>query len=67
MQKNKHTHQVLFCVTLLVLILVNYPLLRIFDVPVLVGGVPLLYFFLFAVWGGFILFLAFFTERHSHD
>ncbi len=67
MQRKKHVNQILLCVTLLVLILINYPLLRIFDVPVLVGGIPMLYFFLFSVWGAFVIFLAFFTERHQRD
>ena len=31
-------------------LLFNYPLVALFDRPILVGGVPLLYAYLFAAW-----------------
>lgn len=36
---------------LLAFALFNYPLLRIFDVDVLVLGVPLVWLYVFVVWG----------------
>ena len=38
------------------------PLLLVFDRPADVGGIPLLYFYLFAAWGGLIVLLAAVTE-----
>lgn len=35
---------------LLVVILYNYPVLSLFNVPVRISGIPLLYFYLFFVW-----------------
>jgi hypothetical protein len=40
------------------LILFNYPLLSLFDVPKTLLGIPLLYAYLFGVWLLLILFLA---------
>lgn len=39
-------------------LLVNVPLLTLFDRPVLVLGVPLLWAYLFAVWAGLIAAVA---------
>ncbi len=39
-------------------LLVNPPLLTLFDSPVLVLGVPLLWAYLFAVWAGLIAAVA---------
>ena len=36
------------------LLLFNYPLLAMFNVPRLVAGIPLLYLYLFAGWIGII-------------
>jgi hypothetical protein len=35
---------------ILVFFLLNYPLLHIFNLDVLVGGIPLLVLYLFVVW-----------------
>ncbi len=40
------------------LLLFNYPLLSLFDVPVIILGVPLLYGYLFGVWLLLIFLLA---------
>ena len=37
--------------------LFNYPLLRVFDVDVLVLGVPLVWLYVFVVWGLLIALL----------
>jgi hypothetical protein len=41
----------------------NYPLLALFSKIFLWYGIPVLYQYLFAVWGVFILFIAIITER----
>ena len=38
--------------------LFNYPLLRIADVPEVVLGVPLVWLYVFGVWGLLVLLLA---------
>ena len=38
--------------------LFNYPLLRIADVPVIVLGVPLVWLYVFVVWGLLIALVA---------
>jgi len=32
-------------------VLFNYPLISLFDLPKVVGGIPLLYGYIFTVWG----------------
>jgi hypothetical protein len=44
----------LFCLFLFAVLLFNYPLLALFDRPLLVAGIPLLYVCLFLVWAGVI-------------
>ena len=41
----------LVALAVLAFALFNYPLLRIFDVDVLVLGVPLVWLYVFVVWG----------------
>lgn len=38
--------------------LLNYPLLRIADLPVVVLGVPLVWLYVFVVWGLLIVLVA---------
>ncbi len=47
---------------LLGVLLLNPPLLTIFDEPVLVAGVPALYLYLFAAWALLIVLLALVAE-----
>ncbi|MEM9996583.1 MAG: hypothetical protein AAF809_02690 [Bacteroidota bacterium] len=44
-------------------LLLNYPLLTLANQSVTVGGVPLLYVYLFVVWGGLIALAAWTVER----
>ena len=44
-------------------IAVNYPLLTLFSKSIFVFGIPLLYFYLFAFWLIFILFIGLVVER----
>ncbi len=41
----------------------NPPLLSIFSKPLFVFGIPLLYLYLFFVWAGFVLLVAWNTSR----
>ena len=45
------------------LALFNYPLLRIADVPVVVLGVPLVWLYVFVVWGLLIALVALTTRK----
>lgn len=44
-------------------LLFNYPLLALFNRPVLLGGVPLLYVYVFAAWALLIGLLALMIEK----
>jgi hypothetical protein len=55
---------ILFVISFMIL---NYPLLSIFDRPVLLFGIPLLYFYIFAVWFVIIVLLALISETDQHD
>lgn len=45
------------------MLLLNYPLLSLFDRPERVFGIPLLHLYLFVVWGGLVLVIAWIVER----
>ena len=44
-------------------LLFNYPLLALFNHPALVGGVPVLYVYVFAAWALLVGLLALVVER----
>lgn len=44
-------------------LLLDYPLLSLFAAPVTIGGVPLLYAWVFAAWLGLIVLMALVVER----
>jgi len=46
-------------------LLFNYPLITLFDRPVLVMGVPLLYAYLFGAWALIIVLVAVVVERRD--
>ncbi len=48
-------------------LLVNFPLLALWDHPVLVLGLPLFPLALFVLWGVFIAALAWLLERHAES
>jgi hypothetical protein len=50
---------------LLGLLLFNFPLLNLFDRPVAVLGVPLLYAYVFAAWALLIGLMAFVLEKRG--
>ncbi|MGQ5490320.1 hypothetical protein ACUH78_15850 [Thauera sp. ZXT1-4] len=45
------------------LLLLNYPILSLFDRPLSVFGLPLLHLYLFGVWLGLIVAAAWIVER----
>jgi hypothetical protein len=52
---------------LLGVLALSYPLLAIFNRPLLVAGVPLLYVYLFAVWAAGIAALALVARRRDDE
>lgn len=57
------TGERLLALFLLGLVLLLPPLIGVFDKPVLLGGIPLLYLYLFVAWGGLIALTALVVER----
>jgi hypothetical protein len=55
----------LIALTVLGVVLFNYPLVALFGHPVLVLGWPLLYFYLFFVWAVFIVVVAVLMRRRG--
>lgn len=67
MVRQGSTGERLWALFLLGLVLLLPPLISVFDKPVLVGGTPLLYLYLFAVWGGLILLTGLVMERPAAE
>ena len=44
-------------------LVLTYPLLSLFDRSTLLFGIPLLFLYLFAVWGGLIGLIVFITRK----
>ncbi|MDO6389667.1 hypothetical protein Q4E40_05985 [Pontibacter sp. BT731] len=55
----------LFFISALFMVLLNFPLLSIFNSGATVGGVPVLYLYLMVVWGLCIAAIAFFINRQD--
>ena len=55
--------QRLAALCLLGLLLFNYPLLAVFNVPGTLLGIPVLYVYFFLAWGGLIALMALVIER----
>ena len=65
MHASSRKRQQLVGLFLLGCLLFNYPLLTLFDRPVLVLGVPLLYAYLFGAWALIIALVAVIAERRD--
>lgn len=63
MRKPNVKEQRLAAIFLLGCVLFNFPLLALFNHPALVGGIPLLYAYLFAAWALVIALLAAVVEK----
>ena len=59
------TGQRLVAIVLLGCVLFNYPVLSLFSKPGTWFGIPLLYFYIFAVWALLIGVTAWLIERHG--
>jgi len=55
--------QRLVALCLLGLLLFNYPLLAVFNVPEMLFGIPLLYVYFFLAWAALIALMALVIER----
>nr|WP_216820021.1 hypothetical protein [Zoogloea sp. LCSB751] len=44
-------------------VIVNYPVLAIFDVQASLAGIPILYLYVFGVWAALIALMAWVIER----
>ena len=63
--RNSVQGQRLVALFLLGWLLFNYPLLSLFAGAVTIGGIPLLYLYLFLVWALLIALMALVVERRS--
>lgn len=45
----------------------NFPMLSVFDVQQLLFGIPLLYWYLFGIWFGFLIAVALILERRTRS
>lgn len=63
MHRSDITGQRLVAIVLLGCVLFNYPVLSLFSKPGALFGIPLLYFYIFAVWTLLIALLAYVIER----
>ena len=57
--------QRLVALCLLGLLLFNYPLLAVFNVPRMLLGIPVLYFYFFVAWAVLIGLMALVIERRA--
>lgn len=65
MHRSDITGQRLVAIVLAGCVLFNYPVLSLFSKPGALFGIPLLYFYIFAVWGMLIGLTAYVIERHE--
>ena len=66
MNRSRLTGQRLVAIFLLGCILLNYPLLFLFNRGSALSGIPLLYAYIFLAWGGLIALMAWVIE-HRRD
>ncbi len=62
-QKNRR----LIALSLLGCVLLNYPILSLFNLNITLMGIPLLYLYIFAVWFLLIILIAFATKSSRKD
>ena len=55
----------LVALSMLGFLLFNYPLLALFNRPGTLGGIPMLYVYIFAAWGTLILLIAMVVEARD--
>ena len=65
MHRSDITGQRLVAIVLAGCVLFNYPVLSLFSKPGTLFGIPLLYFYIFAIWGLLIGLMAYMIERRE--
>jgi hypothetical protein len=63
MLPSERSNERLLALAVMGVLALNYPMLFIFSNASLIFGIPILYFYLFVVWGAFILLAALIVER----
>ncbi|GAP62866.1 MAG: hypothetical protein D6802_02080 [Ardenticatenia bacterium] len=63
MNRQRFLGQRLAALAIVGFLLLNYPILSLVNRPHLLGGIPVLYIYLFGVWLGLIWCMAFLLER----
>jgi hypothetical protein len=63
MMRTGLARQRLVAVFLAAVLLLNYPVLSLFDLPQSFMGIPILYLFMFAVWAAVIAAITWIVER----
>lgn len=59
--------QYLIIVSILFALILNFPLLSLFNRPILWFGIPLLYWYLFIVWLGLVILMYWYWTRRNHE
>jgi hypothetical protein len=59
--------QRLIAISILIFCLFNFPILSLFNKNKFIFGIPLIYFYVFAIWLIGILIVAFFAEKRNID
>ncbi|MEK7737284.1 MAG: hypothetical protein AAB319_05950 [Pseudomonadota bacterium] len=65
MKRSRLTGQRLVAIFLLGCVLLNYPLLQLFNRAAMVFGIPLLFAYIFLAWAGLIALMAWVIERRG--
>lgn len=63
MKRSDLTGQRLTAIFLMGVVALNYPILSLFALPRKIGGIPLLYVYVFAAWAVLIALMAWVIER----
>ncbi len=63
MKRSGTTGQQLVATFMVGAVLLDYPILSLFSLPADIGGIPLLYAYVFATWTLLIALMAFAVER----
>ena len=65
MNRSRLTGQRLVAIFLFGCVLLNYPLLLLFNRAAMVFGIPLLFVYIFLAWAGLIALMAWVIERRA--
>lgn len=65
MKRQARIAQRVIAVFLLGCLLFSFPLLALFNVPALAGGIPVLFVYIFGAWAGLIVLVALVMARRT--